>query len=172
VQQLLASVLPRRMATGVSAGGLGQQGSSSATAVSNCRWLIINLKQWEQSKYNCRLNWSCSMAWLLKFEEDGQRSWKPAAGNTVVHAQLMCTATDLQRSNLRTSRRRPTQITEVVKSLGVCSPAVEEDRRRCAAKMAVSTHGEAGGGHGWTEVTGGRLWGSGHGGVGETMKMT
>lgn len=32
MQQLLASALPRRMATGVSAGGLGKQENSSAAA--------------------------------------------------------------------------------------------------------------------------------------------
>jgi len=35
VQQLLASALPRRIATGVSPGGLGQQGNSDAAAVIN-----------------------------------------------------------------------------------------------------------------------------------------
>ena len=76
----------------------------------------------------------------------------------------------------------------------MCSPALEEDRRRRAARedacpwsghggtvatlapryvgwqlgqMAVSTHREAGGGHGRPEVTGGRLQGSGDGGVGK-----
>ena len=61
----------------------------------------------------------------------------------------MCSATDLQRSNFRTSRRRPTHITEVVKSLGVCSPALEENRRRRAAREDACPWS----GHGGTVAT-------------------